>query len=148
MLQFGERMYPWTFGLHKASGTSSANFDVLRGRYFPGGPTPDGMDSDIMFKHLAGEPEHYGQIGDLRHSRQDNEDMMTETRYLGRDQRMTPPESPRDVAPHNTNHQQMDTGMSMEHLEQQQREQGTKLSAQDLSLMQRNIKNEKNDTEH
>ena len=60
--------------------TSSANFDVLRGRYFPGGPTPDGMDSDIMFKHLAGEPEHYGQIGDLRHNRPDNEDMITENR--------------------------------------------------------------------
>eukprot|EP00090_Calanus_glacialis_P037494 TRINITY_DN645_c0_g1_i2.p1 TRINITY_DN645_c0_g1~~TRINITY_DN645_c0_g1_i2.p1 ORF type:complete len:765 (+),score=100.68 TRINITY_DN645_c0_g1_i2:200-2494(+) len=128
--------------------TSSANFDVLRGRYFPGGPTPDGMDSDIMFKHLAGEPEHYGQIGDLRHNRPDNEDMITENRYLGRDQRMTPPESPRDVANHSTNHQQMDTGMTMDHLEQQQREQGSKLSAQDLSLMQRNIKNEKNDTEH
>jgi len=129
--------------------TSSANFDVLRGRYFPGGPTPDGMDSDIMFKHLAGEPEHYGQIGDLRHSRQDNEDLMTENRYLGRDQRMTPPESPRDVANHSTNHhQQMDTGMAMDHMEQQQREQGSKLSAQDLSLMQRNIKNEKNDAEH
>jgi len=128
--------------------TSSANFDVLRGRYFPGGPTPDGMDSDIMFKHLAGEPEHYGQIGDLRHSRQDNEDMISENRYLGRDQRMTPPESPRDVANHSTSHQQMDTGMTMEHMEQQQREQGSKLSAQDLSLMQRNIKNEKNDSEH
>jgi len=128
--------------------TSSANFDVLRGRYFPGGPTPDGMDSDIMFKNLAGEPEHYGQIGDLRHNRQDNEDMITENRYLGRDQRMTPPESPRDVANHSTNHQQMDTGMAMDHLEQQHREQGSKLSAQDLSLMQRNIKNEKNDTEH
>jgi len=126
--------------------TSSANFDVLRGRYFPGGPapTPEGMESDIMFKHLAGEPEHYGQIGDLRHNRQDNEDLIAENRYLGRDQRMTPPESPRDANNSNT---QMDGSVAMDTMEQQ-REQGSKLSAQDLSLMQRNIKNEKNETEH
>jgi hypothetical protein len=32
--------------------------------------------------------------------------------------------------------------------EQKQREQGCSLSAADLSLMQRNIKNEQNDCEH
>jgi len=147
MLHLGERISPWTFGLHKVqAGTSSANFDVLRGRYFPGGPapTPEGMESDIMFKHLAGEPEHYGQIGDLRHNRQDNEDLIAENRYLGRDQRMTPPESPRDT---NNSTTQMDGSVAMDTMEQQ-REQGSKLSAQDLSLMQRNIKNEKNETEH
>ena len=31
--------------------TSTASFDVLRGRYFPGGPTPpEGMDTELMFK--------------------------------------------------------------------------------------------------
>ena len=34
--------------------TSAANFDVLRGRYFPGGPTPpEGLDSEHMFKVCA-----------------------------------------------------------------------------------------------
>ena len=31
--------------------TSTGTFDALRGRYFPGGPTPpEGMDADMMFK--------------------------------------------------------------------------------------------------
>ena len=31
--------------------TSTGSFDSLRGRYFPGGPTPpEGMDADMMFK--------------------------------------------------------------------------------------------------
>ena len=31
--------------------TSTGSFDALRGRYFPGGPTPpEGMDADMMFK--------------------------------------------------------------------------------------------------
>ena len=33
------------------SRTSTGSFDALRGRYFPGGPTPpEGMDADMMFK--------------------------------------------------------------------------------------------------
>jgi len=126
--------------------TSAANFDVLRGRYFPGGPTPpEGIDSEHMFKHMTSAEEHYGALGDPRHrSRTDGDDMIAENRYLAREPRMTPPESPREPQ-HNTN-QAMETSASMEHIES--REQSSKLSAQDLSLMQRNIKNEKNDTEH
>jgi len=149
--------------------TSTGSFDALRGRYFPGGPTPpEGMDADMMFKHMTSPEEHYGALGqatgallsqqasspprhqgslsslaDPRHRGRDGEDI--ENRYLARDQRMTPPESPRESA-HNNSSQGMDTSSSLDHLEG--RDQGSKLSAQDLSLMQRNIKNEKNDTEH
>ena len=130
-------------------------------------------------------------------------------RYLARDQRMTPPESPRESAHNNSSQvemvvmvimvvmifeddhvvdtgdrsvlssdgdnfmQGMDTSSSLDHLEGRDQGEildtkmdkntffslififnpnflwsGPKLSAQDLSLMQRNIKNEKNDTEH
>jgi len=167
--------------------TSTGTFDALRGRYFPGGPTPpEGMDADMMFKHMTSPEEHYGALGqatgallgqqatspprhqgslaDPRHRGREGEDIVGENRYLGRDQRMTPPESPRESA-HNISSQVvmlvlimvvmmmamlllmgMDTSSSLDHLEG--RDQGSKLSAQDLSLMQRNIKNEKSDSEH
>jgi len=152
--------------------TSTGTFDALRGRYFPGGPTPpEGMDADMMFKHMTSPEEHYGALGqatgallgqqatspprhqgslsslaDPRHRGREGEDVVGENRYLGRDQRMTPPESPRESA-HNISSQGMDTSSSsLDHLEG--RDQGSKLSAQDLSLMQRNIKNEKSDSEH
>jgi len=138
--------------------TSTGSFDALRGRYFPGGPTPpEGMDADMMFKHMTSPEEHYGalaqqapsgslsSIGDQRHRGREADDIVAENRYLGRDQRMTPPESPRESV-HNNTSQGMDTTSSLDHLEG--REQGSKLSAQDLSLMQRNIKNEKSDSEH
>ena len=64
----------------------SSSFDsALRSRYFPGGPTPDGLESDMMFKSLAGETDQ------LRGRRESEGEMMTDNRY-----RMTPPESPRE----------------------------------------------------
>ena len=40
--------------------TSTGTFDALRGRYFPGGPTPpEGMDADMMFKVI--DPLHHKQ---------------------------------------------------------------------------------------
>jgi len=66
----------------------SSSFDsMMRSRYFPGGPTPDGLDSDILFKNL-GEAESVEMRG---RARRDSEEMITDNRY-----RMTPPESPRD----------------------------------------------------
>ena len=75
---------------------------MMRSRYFPGGPTPDGLDSDIMFKNL-GEAE----TGEMRErARRDSEEMITDNRWvmmmlivmimLMTRYRMTPPESPRD----------------------------------------------------
>ena len=82
----------------------TSGFDsVLRNRYFPGGPTPDGLESDILFKNMA-DNDHFHE----RQNRRESEDMITDNRY---DQikpcsfeyptpnsryRMTPPESPRD----------------------------------------------------
>ena len=117
---------------------SSGNFDsVLRGRYFPGGPTPEGLESDMMFKTMSGE------AGEGFTSRPDTEEMMAESRwqsvvgsclvvrcccrYLGREQRMTPPESPS----HSTPHLLPDSATPMETAERssaeqrEQREQGT-----------------------
>ena len=58
----------------------SGNFDsVLRNRYFPGGPTPDGLDSDIMFKNNMADSDHFH--ADLRErSRRESEEMMTDNR--------------------------------------------------------------------
>jgi len=119
----------------------SGNFDsVLRNRYFPGGPTPDGLDSDIMFKNSMADSDHFH--ADLRErSRRESEEMMTDNRY-----RMTPPESPRDRD--GASVASVDMSADISGTDQKHREQGSKLSAQDLSLMQRNIKNENNDTEH
>ena len=42
--------------------TSTGTFDALRGRYFPGGPTPpEGMDADMMFKVI--DHLHHKQDG-------------------------------------------------------------------------------------
>ena len=54
---------------------SSSSFDsVMRSRYFPGGPTPDGLDSDIIFKSLAGEEMRE------RARRESEGEMMTDNR--------------------------------------------------------------------
>ena len=53
----------------------SSSFDsVMRSRYFPGGPTPDGLDSDIIFKSLAGEEMRE------RARRESEGEMMTDNR--------------------------------------------------------------------
>ena len=74
---------------------------MMRSRYFPGGPTPEGLDSDIMFKNL-GESE----TAEMRErARRDSEEMITDNRCVVMmimivmmmiRYRMTPPESPRD----------------------------------------------------
>ena len=105
----------------------SSTFDsAIRSRYFPGGPTPEGLESDMMFKSLSGETDQ------LRARRESEGEMMTDTRYsvlllrshiekvktystdaptfpetwpdLLYRYRMTPPESPRerDGANHST----------------------------------------------
>ena len=54
----------------------SASFDsMLRGRYFPGGPTPDGLDSDIMFKQLGDSVDPF-----QARNRRDSEEMVTDNR--------------------------------------------------------------------
>ena len=59
----------------------SGNFDsIIRNRYFPGGHTPDGLDSDIMFKNM-GDSDHFSS-GDLRdRARRESEEMITDNRY-------------------------------------------------------------------
>ena len=53
----------------------SSSFDsVMRSRYFPGGPTPDGLESDIIFKSLAGEEMRE------RARRESEGEMMTDNR--------------------------------------------------------------------
>ena len=47
----------------------------MRNRYFPGGPTPEGLDSDIIFKNLAGEEMRE------RARRESEGEMMTDNRY-------------------------------------------------------------------
>ena len=43
--------------------TSTGSFDALRGRYFPGGPTPpEGMDADMMFKVGGGDVDDDGDV--------------------------------------------------------------------------------------
>ena len=45
--------------------TSTGSFDALRGRYFPGGPTPpEGMDADMMFKVGGGDVDDDGDDDD------------------------------------------------------------------------------------
>ena len=54
----------------------SSTFDsAIRSRYFPGGPTPEGLESDMMFKSLSGETDQ------LRARRESEGEMMTDTRY-------------------------------------------------------------------
>ena len=48
---------------------------MLRGRYFPGGPTPEGLESDMMFKTMSGE------AGEGFTSRPDTEEMLAESRW-------------------------------------------------------------------
>ena len=56
----------------------TSGFDsVLRSRYFPGGPTPDGLESDIMFKNL-GDNDHFTE----RQNRRESEDMITDNRFV------------------------------------------------------------------
>ena len=55
----------------------SSSFDsMMRSRYFPGGPTPDGLDSDILFKNL-GEAESVAMRG---RARRDSEELITDNR--------------------------------------------------------------------
>ena len=55
---------------------ASSSFDsVMRSRYFPGGPTPDGLESDIIFKSLAGEELRE------RARRESEGEMMTDNRW-------------------------------------------------------------------
>ena len=54
----------------------SSTFDsAIRSRYFPGGPTPEGLESDMMFKSLSGETDQ------LRARRESEGEMMTDSRY-------------------------------------------------------------------
>jgi len=127
---------------------TSSSFDSLRGRYFPG--PPEGADTDLMIKHLAGDnQEHFKHLaGDnqehFKHLAGDNQEHFNipsshqqhqspEPRYMGRD-RMTPPQSPGEG--HHQQHQDNN------------HHQGVKVGVEDLSLVQRNIKNEKSDLEH
>ena len=56
----------------------SSSFDsMMRSRYFPGGPTPDGLESDIMFKMGGAEAE----TAEMRErARRDSEEMITDNR--------------------------------------------------------------------
>jgi hypothetical protein len=70
---------------------SAANFEALRGRYFPGAEGL--MDTELLMKHMVGsqqqqqQQQHVAQdtepfsLGDLRHCRQDAEDIIMENRY-------------------------------------------------------------------
>ncbi len=71
---------------------SAANFEVLRGRYFPGAEGL--MDTELLMKHMVGSQQQQQQqqqhgaqdtepfsLGDLRHCRQDAEDIIMENRY-------------------------------------------------------------------
>ena len=50
---------------------------MMRSRYFPGGPTPDGLESDIMFKMGGAEAE----TAEMRErARRDSEEMITDNR--------------------------------------------------------------------
>ena len=53
----------------------SSTFDsVMRSRYFPGGPTPDGLESDMIFKSLNVESDQ------LRARRESEGELMTDNR--------------------------------------------------------------------
>jgi hypothetical protein len=72
---------------------SAANFEALRGRYFPGAEGL--MDTELLMKHMVGSQQQQQQqqqqhgaqdtepfsLGDLRHCRQDAEDIIMENRY-------------------------------------------------------------------
>jgi len=156
------------------------NLPDVRGRYFvgPGGPTPEdylGMESDIMFKQMASsespldpystpvlnlgpigslgdlQPQPVSLSGSISRVPHDPEELVN-GRYMSSRERMTPPESPRELLDRGErldNNQDNRIQQELQHMEHQQpRELGIKISAQDLSLMQRNIKNESNETEH
>ena len=52
----------------------------MRSRYFPGGPTPEGLESDIMFKSLTGESDHFREELRERARRESEGELMTDNR--------------------------------------------------------------------
>ncbi len=66
---------------------SAASFEALRGRYFPGAEGL--MDTELLMKHMVGsqQQQQHGapdtepfSLGDLRHCRQEAEDIIMENR--------------------------------------------------------------------